>query len=418
MATVAEALAPKYSGDTRADMLFDWSSDVFYSGILNYIPNSNNTIYYSFNTNNVSRVVWQGSVALNNVEGFNNQQKVATQEALNYVSDITGIHFQYTDDVNQANLFFGNADIVGSSNIMGETLTYLTQDYKADKYGNVTYYHPMSVIALDKSNHFAYDLMNPVKGNYGYATILHELGHFLGLQHPNNNPNSSNTEWTIMSYVGDQPRSTFSPCDLFALQWLYGGDGLAGNYGINSTYGTSLVSYNTALNQNAQQHITEISVAYLSYFGRPADVSGANYWAENLGNMLPSFSQSDESKNLFGSEFSKDQINQFYLNLFNRNADDAGLDYWYNEVTSGNISAGNLAVSLATSALSQTNTADFFSVYNKLSACETFTWIMDRQDEQIAYANNVNSVRAKLQTIGSTNPVNDADISFYLDTLL
>ena len=106
------------------------------------------------------------------------------------------------------------------------------------------------------------------------------------------------------------------------------------------------------------------------------------------------------------------------MNLFNRNADEAGLDYWYNEVTSGNISAGNLAVSLATSALSQTNTADFFSVYNKLSACETFTWIMDRQDEQIAYANNVNSVRAELQTIGSTNPVNDADISFYLDTLL
>ena len=62
MATVAEALAPKYSGDTRADMLFNWSSDFFYSGILNYIPNSNNTIYYSFNTNNVSRVPWECSV--------------------------------------------------------------------------------------------------------------------------------------------------------------------------------------------------------------------------------------------------------------------------------------------------------------------------------------------------------------------
>lgn len=89
-----------------------------------------------------------------------------------------------------------------------------------------------------------YDMRNPVAGNYAWHTLIHELGHALGLKHAQENlvygqmPDETNSvEFTVMSYrsyVGDTGGSyvyeefgapqTFMMADIAALQHMYGAD--------------------------------------------------------------------------------------------------------------------------------------------------------------------------------------------------
>ncbi|MCX6953007.1 MAG: matrixin family metalloprotease, partial [Verrucomicrobia bacterium] len=89
------------------------------------------------------------------------------------------------------------------------------------------------------------------EGGYGYETILHEIGHTLGLKHPGNynaggggtggpylSTEDDNREHSIMSYwdngatAGVNP-TTAMPYDIAALQYLYG----ANTAGSNATRG-------------------------------------------------------------------------------------------------------------------------------------------------------------------------------------
>jgi hypothetical protein len=151
---------------------------------------------------------------------FSLAQTSRAREALAYVSSVTGLSFTEVSDPSQPNTitFANNRQtksagyaIYPSSSLTGGDL-FLNVDTK----GNETL----------------------AEGTYGALTLIHELGHSLGLKHPFSHPDADgdigegpylsggeeSTAWSVMSYNDSPAQYTlrFSELDIAALQYLYG----------------------------------------------------------------------------------------------------------------------------------------------------------------------------------------------------
>jgi Ca2+-binding RTX toxin-like protein len=151
---------------------------------------------------------------------FNMQQQVFARLALGYISSVVDIGFIESNTAAAANtLTFANNTQVGSAGYAGyptETPSGSDLFLNCDTPGNLT----------------------PVDGGYAALTLIHELGHALGLKHPFDHPDArgevgegpflpaaeDNTTWSVMSYTSNkaQYHLAYSPLDIAALQYLYG----------------------------------------------------------------------------------------------------------------------------------------------------------------------------------------------------
>ncbi|MCD2517951.1 DUF4214 domain-containing protein [Massilia sp. G4R7] len=227
MATVSDITTTPLSGLNHIDALLDKGPD------WNFLTSGTaNTLYYTFSVTTGNE---QGRTGQ---EAFTLAQQSAARYAFTYLQQVTGIKFVETTSGTAAQIHLANIDIAGASTTglcswyssyshIGDTLS----SYSADAY-----------VYLDNAEWFGYN-RDLTPGGVGYQTLLHELGHALGLGHPFHEADEENhihlpwaednTANTIMSYTDSGgPYSTFSPYDLAALNWLYGGDGLGGALGI------------------------------------------------------------------------------------------------------------------------------------------------------------------------------------------
>ena len=230
MATVSDVTTVVYSGDLRADSLLystlDW----------NFLLPARTTLFYSFDLS-VTETVKEAPLT-----AFNAAQRAAAISILNYASSATGIPFAETSSGALADFHFA------ATNVAGTTLAGLTHSKENYTYtdGNVLVEYAADAFIYLDNVEFSTLNANPSSGTGGYQILVHEIGHALGLGHPFEGvyklpASQDNTNNTVMSYTlaGDF-KSTFQPYDLLALTWIYGGDGLGGSYGFNSTYGLSL----------------------------------------------------------------------------------------------------------------------------------------------------------------------------------
>jgi hypothetical protein len=232
MANVSDITNTPLSGINYIDALLDKGPD------WNYLTPAGNVLQYTFSITSGNEQGQGGQ------EAFTLSQQNCVRTALDYISKLTGIQFSETTMGTAAQVHFANINIDGAQTT---GLCSWTHSYTYGAGNTLVSYDADAYVYLDNVEWLS-ENRNLTPGTYGYETLLHELGHALGLKHPFLDSGDAagtpvlpaaqdNTSNTIMSYTDSGgPHASYSQYDIAALNWLYGADGLGG-LGVSSATG-------------------------------------------------------------------------------------------------------------------------------------------------------------------------------------
>lgn len=139
----------------------------------------------------------------------------------------------------------------------------------------------------------------------------------------------------------------------------------------------------------ADANITAVQKLYVSYFSRPADFAGLEYWKGQLASnpnalqeLSRQFSVSKEYLDTYANLDTRGKVAEVYDNLFGRQAEAAGVDYWANLLNTNKITIDNMVTQIAAGAQG----SDLFAYNAKVAASTEFTARLDQPNERTAYS--------------------------------
>lgn len=132
-----------------------------------------------------------------------------------------------------------------------------------------------------------------------------------------------------------------------------------------------------------QDYIDTVQKVYIAYYQRPGDPAGIRYWAQrldvqggDLAAIIDAFANSAESQALYGpidQTTIGNVIDSIYQALFGRLPDAAGKQWYIDQFTSGQMTAGQIALSILNGARND----DLVAIQNKLQVANTFSQLVD-----------------------------------------
>ncbi len=242
-------------------------------------------------------------------------------------------------------------------------------------------------------------LTGEININSNHNTIIHEIGHTLGLSHPFNNPKNEswNSKDTIMSYLPSNEGwdTWFSKSDMNALISIWGrenDDGIVIHEKNSSNYKYKKSSDEKIYikTEIGYENITDIETLtfedkslsvrndiigvfdlivdnddisgkiyrlYNAAFGRFPDKEGLQYWIEKnrsgedtYRETAESFILSKEFIYLYGKSTNNEKyISRLYENILDRDPDIEGFNYWFNQIEKGYENKSELLMGFAES---------------------------------------------------------------------
>ncbi|RSZ58228.1 DUF4214 domain-containing protein [Massilia atriviolacea] len=173
---------------------------------------------------------------------FSPSQQAWARKAFAYLSDVTGVQFQETTIGSSAQIHLAQINIE-KENVTGLSSWYTYYTPPRSTWGSalVSDYRANAYVYLDNVE-FRAENADLAPGGAGYQVLLHELGHMMGLKHPFEGGielpyEDDYTANTLMSYdhLDEVYYSTYSQYDIAAFNFIYGGDGLRGKYGMGGS---------------------------------------------------------------------------------------------------------------------------------------------------------------------------------------
>lgn len=341
-------------------------------GILWGVKWDSTALTYGFATQTNQYFGYQAG-SITGFQAFNAAQKAAATDAVNQLASFVNLGVTLTNDPSQANLRFAEASAVvqhfdPDSFLPVPGVITTAVGTPPDDFRFQTFAHGDMFFNGNDYN-------TPTRGNFAYATIIHELGHALGLKHGHitqNSPNESvvipalpaahdTMEYSIMTYRSNQGgptdhyrnetfgyAQTWMMNDIAALQYLYGADFTA-NAG-NTTYSWNRTTGEMSINGVGQGTPGANRVFLTIWDGNGIDTYDmSNYTSKVTINLSPgSFSITSQAQLavLNTEDGVKARGNVFNALQFNGNAKsliENALGGSGNDTITGNVAANMLS---------------------------------------------------------------------------
>ncbi|WP_168927511.1 DUF4214 domain-containing protein [Nitrincola alkalilacustris] len=163
--------------------------------------------------------------------------------------------------------------------------------------------------------------------------------------------------------------------------------------------------------------LNAVQKLYISFYGRPADPLGLDFWATQLDNangvvqnIINAFANSEEYQSRFGSLDDSSLINNLYLQSFGRSAEPAGLEYWLGQISSGAITLGELALVILDGA--QGN--DLSVINNKRALADQITFSLESLGKSYGLE-QIPLAKSLLDTVTANTDINAINLAELLN---